>query len=337
MRWMAGIFAVAVALWCGYWFAGSTAIDRALRREMARIEAAGQTARAQDLRVQGFPNRFDLVIEGLDLADPARGLGWQVPELQVFAMTWKPWHIIAALPAAQTLTLPGQQILLTGQGQMASLRASPSTDLPLAEVRLVGQTLRAVSDAGWSVGLGTLAAALRADPAAAAAYQFGLEATAIAPDPALIAALAAPAPGMPAADLPAVADLLRLNLGLDLTAPLDRHAGQTRPALAALRINEAQLVWGALKATASGGVEPDAQGFAAGRVEIRLQGWDRLPPLLVAAGVLRADLAPTVLNVLNAAAAGKDVLVLPLVLKDGQMGLGPLPLGPAPRFATPAG
>ena len=330
MRWLAGIFAVAVALWCGYWFAGSSAIERGLHSAMAQAEAGGRTARARELRVQGFPNRFDLVVEGLELADPVRGLGWQAPQVQVFAMTWKPWHVIAALPVSQVITLPGQAIVLTGQDQMASLRAVPSTDLPLAEARLVGRAQRAVSDAGWSVGLDTLAVALRASPAEPAAYQFGLEATGIAPDPALTAALAP-------ADLPALADLLRIDLGLTLTAPLDRHAGETRPALAALRINEAQLIWGALKTDASGTVEPDAQGFAAGRVEIRLQGWDRLPPLLVAAGVLRADLAPTVLNALNAAAAGKEELVLPLVLKDGQMGLGPLPLGPAPRFTAPSG
>ncbi|MBE2275677.1 MAG: DUF2125 domain-containing protein [Rhodobacteraceae bacterium] len=333
MRGLLVLVAVALALWCGYWFVGSSLIEREAEAAFQRLSAKGMRAGKTALYVKGFPNRFDLTVEGLDLADPARKIGWQAPRLQIFAMTWKPWHIIAAFPGTQEFALPDQRLTLTGTNEMASLRALPSTDLPLAEARLVGNALHLTSDAGWTVGAASLALALRADPARAGGYEFGLEATSLAPDPALTAALAAMRlPDLPPPDLPVLIDRLRADLALTLTAGLDRHLGETRPQLSGLRINDLQLVWGPLRVTASGEVSADAQGLAAGRIEAQITGWDRLPAILVASGAVRAEIAPTVAGMLKAGAAGGEILKLPLVLRDGQMSLGPLPLGPAPRL-----
>ncbi len=333
MRGLLVLVAVVLVLWCGYWFVGSSLIEREAEAAFQRLSDEGMRAEKTALQVKGFPNRFDLTVEGLNLADPARNIGWQAPRVQIFAMTWKPWHIIAAFPGTQEFTLPGQRLTLTGTNEMASLRARPSTDLPLAEARLVGDTLQLASDAGWTVGAATLALALRADPAQPGGYEFGLEATALAPDPSLTAALAAvQLPDLPPPDLPVLVDRLRADLALTLTAPLDRHLGETRPQLSGTRINDLQLVWGPLQVTATGEISADAQGLAAGRIEAQITGWDRLPALLVAMGAVRAEIAPTVAGMLKAGAAGGEVLKLPLVLRDGQMSLGPFPLGPAPRL-----
>lgn len=337
MRWLLGIVAVLATLWCGWWVVGQTVIEREARAALARLAADGKLAEVDLLQVQGFPNRFDLMVAGLHLADPAQGTGWQAEALQVYAMTWKPWHVIAALPGAQIVSLPGQSLTLTGTEKMASLRAAPALDLPLAEARLVGRSLALVSDAGWSLAAGGLAAAVRARPGKAAEYDLGLEVTAIAPDAALMAALALAPPGGVPSDLPPQIARLHGDAALLLSAPLDRHAGQTRPQLAGLVLRELGLDWGPLVLRASGEIAADAQGFAAGRIEVQITGWDRLPALLVATGALRADLAPTVANMLAAGAAGGADLSLPLLLRDGGMSLGPFPLGPAPRLAPPAG
>jgi hypothetical protein len=63
-------------------------------------------------------------------------------------------------------------------------------------------------------------------------------------------------------------------------------------------------------------------------------------PILVAAGTVRPELARTAETMLEGLAkqsGDPEVLKLPLVLKDGWMSLGPLPLGPAPALIPPTG
>ncbi|MGA0541170.1 DUF2125 domain-containing protein [Neotabrizicola sp. VNH66] len=341
MRWLLGFAAVLTSLWCGYWFVGKTVIERQASAFLAAQAAEGRRAETTSLSVGGFPNRFDLTAEGIDFADPAQGLSWQAPFVQVFAMTWKPWHLIAAFAETQTIGVPGETLTLTSDGLMASARTQPSLDLTLAEARVATRTLTVVSSQGWTAGLGESAAALRATPGEAATYDLGVQLTRFVPDPRIKEALAQVVlPGLPASDLPAEIERLHLDARLGLSAPLDRQAGQTRPQLLSVDLRDLSLVWGELAIVAKGRLDPDAQGFAAGRIEVSVTNWDRLPPLLVAAGLVKPEIAPTVTNLLRALAAdGGDpaTLTLPLVLQGGQMSVGPLPLGPAPLLVPPAG
>ena len=89
---------------------------------------------------------------------------------------------------------------------------------------------------------------------------------------------------------------------------------------------------------AKGQIEPDADGFASGRVEIEVTNWQRLIPLLIVTGAVKPEVAPTVENMMAAMAkqgGTPDVLKLPLTLASGRMSLGPLPLGPAPMLLPP--
>lgn len=341
MRWLLGFAAVLTALWCGYWFVGKTVIEREATAFLAAQEAEGRRAETTALSVGGFPNRFDLTAEGIDFADPAQGRSWQAPFLQVFAMTWKPWHLIAAFPETQTIGLPGETLTVTSDGLMASARTEPSLALSLAEARVATHALTVASSAGWTAGLGESAAALRATPGQPASYDLGVQLTRFVPDPRIKEALAQVVlPGLPASDLPEEIERLHLDARLGLSAPLDRQAGQTNPRLQSVDLRDLSLVWGALALTARGQVAPDAQGYAAGRIEVSVTNWDRLPPLLVAAGLVKPEIAPTIASLLRALAAdGGDptTLTLPLLLEDGQMSVGPLPLGPAPLLVPPAG
>ena len=80
--------------------------------------------------------------------------------------------------------------------------------------------------------------------------------------------------------------------------------------------------------------------MSAGRIEISLSNWRRILPLLVASGAIKPELAPTVESMLANLAqqtGDPEVLKLPLVLQDGWMALGPVPLGPAPLMLPPSG
>lgn len=342
MRKLLFLLIALVVVWSGYWFVGSSAVRNEVNGWFADAASQGIEARNTGVTVAGFPNRFDLTIDGLKLADPASGASWEAPFVQVFAMTWKPWHIIAAFAPEQSVSIPGQTVKITSDQAMASFRAKPSTDLPLAEVRLAGTSMALASDAGWTLGLGEFTLGLRADPVLGdAGYELGFDLAPLTPDPAFVAAVnAVTIPDLPPADLPATAESLWGSIYLSFSAPLDRHAGEAKPYLTRVEVNQFNFAWGDLAATAKGLVEADDQGFAAGDITMDVTNWDRLPALLVAAGAVQPEMAPTIARGMQALAAQSPdlkVLSLKLKLEGGRMSFGPFPLGPAPRMVPPTG
>lgn len=342
MRKLLFLIVTAAALWSGYWYVGSNAVRDGVNGFFADAEAQGLVAENAGVTVAGFPNRFDLTVDGLKLADPASGAAWQAPFVQVFAMTWKPWHIIAALPPEQTVTLPDQVLTIGSADLKASLRAKPSTDLPLAEVRLAGTSLALASEQGWTLDLGEFTIGLRADEALGpTGYEFGFDLAPLTPDPDFVAAVKAVAiPDLPSSDLPETAESLWGSVFLTFSAPLDRHAGERQPYLTRVEVNYLNVAWGQLAASAKGLVEADAQGFAAGEITVEVTNWDRLPAILVALGAVQPEMAPTIARGMQALAAQTPeptVLSLTLKLAEGRMSFGPFPLGPAPRMIPPTG
>jgi hypothetical protein len=342
MRKLLFLLLIVTALWSGYWFVGSSAIRNGAETWFADQARAGVKAEKTGLSVAGFPNRFDLTVDGLQLADARSGISWQAPFVQVFAMTWKPWHVIAALPPEQVLSLPDQTLTITSTGLEASLRAKPAMDAPLAEARVAGAALSLASDLGWTLGLGEFKVGLRADPATSpSSYELGFDLAPIIPDPAFLTALkAVTIPDLPSPDFPDEVDLLSGTIFLTASAPLDRHVGETRPYLTKVEIRQFNFAWGKLAATASGMIEADGNGYAAGKVTINVTNWDQLPALLVATGVVKQEAAPTIANGMRALASQTpDITVLSLTLDmaDGRMSFGPFPLGPAPLMVPPSG
>jgi hypothetical protein len=334
MRKLIFLLVLGTVLWSGYWFVGSSAVRQGAEQWFAEQAERGLTAEKTDLRVTGFPNRFDMTVDGLRLGDPKSGTIWQAPFVQIFAMTWKPWHIIAALPPEQVVTVDGQEITLTSQGMRASLRAKPALDLPLAAVIVESGAFKATSSAGWTAGADSAVASILGADGRPADYDLALDIKGLVPDPALMARLTE------GGDLPATITTVQLRAVATLSAPLDRNAPKTSPMVVAFDLGQALILWGDLSVTASGSILPDDAGLASGRIEIAVKGWQRLVPVLVGAGVIKPELSLTVENMLAALAKDSgdpDLLKLPLVLEGGRMSLGPLPLGPAPQMLPPSG
>ena len=347
MRKLLFLLLLGTGLWSGYWFVGSDQIRKGVEAGFADAAAQGLVAEKSGLTVAGFPNRFDVTAEGLNLADPRSGIAWNAPFVQVFAMTWKPWHVIAAFPPDQKVTVPGQVIDIASEGLKASFRARPATDVPLAAIVLEADRLTTTSSSGWTIGSGRSVISLSADEEVEGAgdipntYLFAADLAQIIPDPAFLAAVrAVTLPDLPASDLPDTVEGLKTGVYLAFTAPLDRHAGKTKPLLTKIDVSSFDVTWGQLSATAKGQVQADDQGFAAGEVTVEVTNWNRLPALLVAAGAITPEAAPTIARGMQALAAQSDdlsVLTLKLTLADGRMSFGPFPLGPAPLMIPPSG
>lgn len=331
MRALIWIVLAATAVWTGYWWVGASQIESGVKAWIA-AQPPGVVS-TSGVEVHGIPNRFDLTVSDVVLADPAKGVQVTSPFVQVYAMTWKPWHVIAALPSGQVITLPDQRVTVTSDDIRASVQVHPSTALALYE--LVGEAHGLVlnSDAGWQVGVASTVASAMEDATRANSYRLGVKVAGIAPGAALMQALAT-------TDLPKLVDEVFVDADAVLTAPLDRNAAQTKPQLNALEIADTRVTWGALKFSATGTLTAGPDGLAEGEIALRVEGWKRLPPILVALGLVKPDVAPTVERMLGIVAAqGGDLemLQIKLICKDGGMVLGPLPLGPAPRMRDVSG
>lgn len=334
MRKLLFLLITLTVLWSGYWFVGSSVIRTAANDWFAGAAGQGLVAENSTLTVAGFPNRFDLTVTDLVVSDPATGIGWQAPFAQVFAMTWKPWHIIAALPPTQVVTLPGQSVTITSDGLRASVRARPATSVPLAMAIVESGPFAASSTQGWTTGADKAVLSLGAAAGKPDAYDIAADIAGLAPDPSLLTQL------VPDGGLPSSIAEIRLRATATLTAPLDRFAGDTRPRVVAVDLTDALVTWGEVSVTATGSIAPDDQGYAAGRIAITVTNWRRVMPLLVASGTIRPQLAQTVETMLDGLAkqsGDAEVLRLPLVMEEGWMSLGPLPLGPAPVLMPPSG
>jgi hypothetical protein len=334
MRKLLFLLVTLTILWSGYWFVGSSVIRSTATSLIAAQAANGVTAETSSLSVAGFPNRFDLTAEGIRFADPASGIGWDAPFAQVFAMTWKPWHVIAALPPEQTVTLPGQEVTVTSEDLRSSLRARPAASLPLAMAIVESGPLSATSSLGWTFAAEKAVLSLGAAGGTPNGYDIAADIADLAPDPALLKLIA------PEGGLAATISEIRLRANAILTAPLDRHAGETQPRLATLALTDLAVTWGEVSLTAEGSIAPDDQGLAAGRINFTIANWRRILPILVASGTVRPQLARTAETMLEGLArqtGDPEVLKIPLTLQEGWMSFGPIPLGPAPAMIPPSG
>ncbi|MFN3971435.1 MAG: DUF2125 domain-containing protein [Gemmobacter sp.] len=333
MRWLISVVVVAALLWAGLWFAASTALRRGTVAGFDAMNAQGLVASRSDIAVMGFPNRLDLTLTEPRFLDPVTGVGYDAPFLQLFAMTWRPWHLIAAFPPEQRLTSPAGEAALGAGRLQASLIVTPSTTLPLDRLALAGDALvlsLAPLDAAPSrITLDSLRLGTRRDPSRANTHEIGLDIAGITPDPAFRAALP------DASDLPERIERLRIVAFAGLSAPLDRHAGETRPGLTRLDLREARFAWGPILVTAEGSILPDATGLAEGRIDIRLTGWQSALDAAIAAGLIRPEIAPTWAELarrLSDTSPDPARIDLPLTMSRGRMSLGPFPLGPSPRL-----
>lgn len=324
MRVLLWISILLVGLWSAYWFIGRSTVERTANAFFDSAAARGLVATHQGLSISGFPNRFDLTLTGARLADQRSGFAWDGAFLQIFSLSYKPWHVIAAFPPLQHVVTPTEDMAIESAKLQASVVVSPNAALTLDRTTLVGSALSAASSRGWRLRADALRFATRLDPTRTDAHQIGLEISGLIPDPAWTRMLPS---------LPAAIETLRLDAVTGFSAPIDRHARETRPELLSLNLREGSLAWGDLNLFARGNLA-FADGIPDGRIDIRVEGWRSLLPLIEATGAVKPEVVPTVERMLEVLAAqtGGEALELPLTFAGGQMRLGPLPLGPAPRL-----
>lgn len=327
MRVILWLVAALAVLWCGYWFLAARTLRTETLAALATMKAEGR-ADYSDVALGGFPARFELTVTDPAFRDPDRGLAWRAPRATVHALAYDPSRIIAVLPSDQVLGIAGQTIALTTTDMRASAAFGRSADLPLQHAEAITDRTTAQSANGWSITAAQVRLATRAEDFTAFRYRLGAEGTGLT-----LSGL--PAEILGRAGLGNGPGRIRLDAGASFDGPLDRNAVQAPPRTTEIDVRALELDWGALSLRGNGTLSVDPDGVPKGTLTLSVRNWQGLPPLMVAAGLVPADmetrLAATMAQL--ARLSGKpDELTLPLAFQAGWVALGPLPLGPAPRL-----
>ncbi|MCK0172283.1 DUF2125 domain-containing protein [Aliiroseovarius sp. S1123] len=328
MRKLVVIAVVLAGLWSGYWFIGAKGVESAFNTWIDDRRAEGWVSQAQDVSTRGFPNRFDTIFTGLELADPDTGLAWRAEEFQILALSYQPNHVIAVWPGQQVVSSPLQNITFQADSFKGSLVFDPSPDLPLDRSSIVIENLTMQSNAGWTAGLEAGQIATRKSSVAPNRHDIHFEATGLLPASSFVQ-------GFGNGELlPSVFERALLKASVDFTGPWDRHAVETaRPQITRIAISDLDAKWGELGLKAVGTVDVDARGIPTGEVAIKAKNWRKMVEIAEASGVLAPELVSTVTGALQFVAGlsgNSETLDVTLRLSGGAVFLGPIPIGAAP-------
>lgn len=329
MRRLLSLVILAALAWSGWWFIGAQGVKSGLNLWLEDRRSEGWVAEAQDISLLGFPNRFDLTIDAPTLADPDTGLSWQAPFLQVFALSYKPQHMIVTWPNEQLLSTPYEKLRVTSANMQGSVVFDPGPDLATDRLTVVAEAFRVASSQGWWAELPNAQLAARRHQDTEAIYDVALDASSARLSDEIRALFGQVA-------LPETVEALQLDATAGFDAPWDRFAiEQARPQITSLDLKLAEMKWGGIHLQAAGQLEIDANGIPTGEIGMRATNWRELLQIAVDTGALPADLAPaaeTGLSLLAGLSGNADTIDAPLTFRNGRMSLGPVPLGAAPQL-----
>lgn len=332
MKWMARLLVLFALIWGGFWLAGSYGAKTGFSAWFEDRRADGWVAEYDDLSVSGFPNRIDTTFTNITLADPETGVAWEAPFFQLFALTYKPHHLIAVWPNEQTLAVPTEKLSLKSEDMRASLVLQPGTDLALERIQVDIDNMALTSSLDWQMtATGVDLALLRQpseDDTPSSTYRLALRATDLAPPAAFL---------IPSdIDLPRTFSVFQADLEATFSQPWDISAIEdARPQPTELNLKQADIVWGEIKFNAAGKVAVDNLGYPTGDITLRLVNWQDM----IAVARESERIAPSVIDTLEQAltfvaglSGNRKQLEIPLTFKGGTTRFGPIPLGPAPRL-----
>ncbi|MCA1336521.1 DUF2125 domain-containing protein [Pseudooceanicola marinus] len=319
------VVVVAALLWSGYWVLGAIGAKRGLESWMEARRAEGWQADYAEFSLRGYPNRFDALWENLALADPGTGLAVEMPRFGLYALSWKPGHLIAVWPDRFDFRSPEERFSLSNDDLRASLRVTPGPLLELQRAQLTGQTL--VLSGATEAAMDSLSLAMAQDDGDDSRYRLGLAAEGLSLPLSV-------ADWLQADGLPQSMRELRLDADVTFTRPWDLRAlEEARPQPTRVELHLARAAWGELLLQVTADLDVNARGLLSGEAHVQARQWQQMLQMAVAAGAVPEEMAGSIeqgLSMMAGASGNPNSLDLTLTLREGRIWAGLIPLGPAP-------
>jgi hypothetical protein len=330
MRNLVLVILTAALGWSAYWYLGVNNRETALTNWFDEREQAGWVAQST-VNLRGYPNRYDAIIEGIELADPITGWAWYAPRFELLQMSYKRNHFIALWPETQTIKTPYERITINSDDMRASVVFHDETELSRAT--LSAKALNLHSTADWGAATQEFVLALRETDGVENSYDLGLNANDLMPSNTIMRHLDH------AGILPKTFQTFRMDASATFSDKLSQASFENNTAnLQSLKLNDIHIAWGDLALRATGNITLDTDGYPTGKLTIRATNWEQMLDIAIGSGAVRegeASAIRTALKIFSAMSGNRNELEIPLNFKDRQTNLGPISIGNAPRLKFP--
>jgi hypothetical protein len=324
MKRLLALIIITASLWAGYWVVGSRAVAQAYIAYFAAQDDRGWSANYTDLEVTGFPNRFDVMLSDVFIADTQSGLGWEAPFFQTLSLSYKLQHIIAAFPNEHFLFTPQTEYRIRNEKLQASLVVNLRQNGAVRRSNLHGTGVTIDRDTASFAQFDEVFAAIHDIEAAPQSYKINLRAL-----------------GLNTPDFPNTTgnNHVQGDIEIDLDRPLDKAAlSEARPKMTRVSLKKISGTLGATEFLLAGDVTVDHSGIPEGALQLRLVNWrtalDRMLEQIFGA-TMAAETRTQIVAAAGMFFADGETLDLPIDLRGGNVYLGPLNIGAAPNLHLP--
>ena len=331
MRRLAWMFLILATLWCAWWTIASIGMQLAVTNWLEERRAFGWQANVDKISKHGFPLSLNTRLHALKIADPISKVSLRTSQLDLVAAAYWPGYMAAKIPETPIIvSTPTGQFTIQSKTGRADLRLHPTTSLELQGMGISSGAWQIITEQKTFIAADNLKVAIDQDSGNTKSYNLAIEAINLFPGSNLRTLLTLPK------NWSASFEAFAVDLNITFDRPLDRTASrENRPQPRKLDLHRIDIAWGDLSILASGQLNIDATGVPTGSIKVDATNWRLLVDLATNSGALPTQQRPQVeimMGALSNLGGNPSDLNLTVSFKDGQMALGPINLGPAPRF-----
>lgn len=318
-KWLTVVTVVIAVLWSGWWLFGSQAVERGILGGVQSARTEGWRIEYDEVSISGFPSRFDTTVTGPQVTTPDGALRWTAPFAQVFALAYRPNHLIAVAPNEMTLEVPGNVIDVTNADLRGSVVVTASAQPVLDRSTVTAQALRiAVADLWVEVGAGQFASRQAGNETV---HDAALTLSDIDLAPALRAIVD------PGERFPGQIDSLAVEAEVGLSGAIGA-AGQSL--IESVTLHRGELLWGETRANLRGKLTIDTTGRPEGTLTLSLNGWEPLVAAAVAQGALSLGQSAILSAGIGGLSDVDGTAQVPVTIANGQVSVLGLPIAVLP-------
>lgn len=326
LKWLS----LGAAVWMLYWAVAAWGLRSGLESWFAGQHRLGWQVSYGALTTGGFPLRHVTGIAQPLLADTRTGAAWSAD--------WIAFDSPALWPGTQTLRFPTTEQrfsvfdrthTLAAQDMQADMQLAPGLALELEQLSLTSQAWQISQDAEVFWQAQDLTVEMRQQELPT---QYHLRAEAQGFAPGGVFRRLSQLSNQP----PQRFDVLRARASVTFDRPWDRRSvEQRRPQPRTIDLELAEATWGGMRFKAAGQLQVDAQGGLTGEVALQSENWREILALAEQGSLLPPSSRAVVerlLSLFSGGSGGGEKLNTTLRLQQGQMWIGPLPVGTAPKL-----
>lgn len=330
MRKLIWLCLIFVVLYSGYWLIAARATENGIATWLSARHAEGWQTEYATLETHGYPLSFATTLTDIAVADPATGVLYQTPRLDIQSRSFTPTRLHANLAQNIQLSTPYQSIDITSKTAGVTLFVDAGPALTLNHAAYDFTQVTAASTLGWGFSLANATAVAARNEDTPLAHDISIKINDLSPSAAMIAQLDSNGILSDTFDVLNIETTITFDKSWDITA-----LEGPRPQPTHIDLRNAAATWGALDLQLAGSFDVDARGYPNGTLQIKATNWREMITLATAAGLIPRNIESMALKageLLAGLKGNPSTINAELTMSRGTISLGFLPLGPAPRL-----